>query len=699
MDSMNIVKRLAATGTTKKDIQNALARKLNEGESAMFNRYKKEPVSGKDRVKKHRESNRIIELPPVEDMARRLEMEADPQKWLMHYMAAAYPAPFSNGHIDLIKNTIHAAETGEGTAVAQPRGEGKTTVLRGVNVYIVVKKLVKFPVLVGWKLGDASNAIKRWLHMLTNSPEFAADYPDYCAPFLHSTHKTALGNFTWDESVPEFGGLPCGALVETIDKVITLPNSMGAVAARSVQGDAKGLQAQMVDGSIIRPDFLLFDDAQNPRHADKPNFVDQTVDIIENIFMGMAGPQKRIVSAFAFTIEAENDVGCHFYNRRDFTGSKVSRIQIWPDGSTGGTWESKKACKIRPLWEEWRNIYLDDGQEAANKFFKSRQKKMTGKMETSWIHRFDKNRDVCDIDAAMHDWYKLGEDIFSRAQQNNPITRGVDLYTLTPAIVRTRVMDRLQNTLPDSTEIVVAATDLNPSYGFTSVIAGFNKSQSCAIGYYGIFDEKPIPISNNASDRQKHQAIYNALTILGKRIASHQCKPTCWIIDGGGAQSKPVRQFARNAQELIGIRVIVAYGRAGKAARMTSQHKRRIGEEWMECRNGLDAWLIWNADYWREVMQKSFTCETGAPGGTTLPESGDHRDFSEQICREKLKSKGLVGDRMIWIWDKQPGKNDYADSLNMAFVAASVVANIGTGGFIDDRPKRKTYTREQLRRR
>lgn len=700
MSAINIVAKMASSGETVQAIEKAIGRELSGPEKvAWFHNKKKAPKTTLERVQKFRNKARQIELPAVEDMSRRKEKEQSPEEWLKYYMAAAYPFPFSTGHIDLMRNTVYAAKTGTGTATAQPRGEGKTTVLRGMSLYITVLQLVRFPVLVGWKHSDAHAAMKIWLHMLTNSKEFAADYPEFCTPFLYSTHKTALSNLIWHPDTPVIGGRKTGALVDGMDKIICLPNSLGAVAARSAQGDAKGLQVQLIDGTILRPDLLLFDDAQDPHQANNPAFITKTIDTIENIFMGMAGPQKRIVPAAACTVEAEDDVSCYWLNRKDFKTNIVSRVEVWPDGKTGGTWEADKDCPIRLLWREWWDMHLSQKPKEAKGFFRSHRKTMTGKMKTSWKHRFDPDKDVCDIDAAMYDWHKLGESVFSRAQQNKPLERRSELYKISPLIIKSRTAGRRVNELPEWSEFVCASTDLNPSYGFTWSIVGFGKDQSAVIGNYGIYDRAPIPISGNDSESQKHRAIYKALTDLGKQIADNPMKPTHWIIDAGGAQSKPVRRFAMHAQQLIGIPVICAYGRGGKAARMTSKHKRRMGEEWMECRDRRENWLIWNADYWREIAQRSFACNTGAPGGSTLPVNIDNSEFAQQMCSKKLLAKGLVGDRMIWNWSEPSGKDDYNDVLNMAFVAASFVANVGTGGFLEDtKPKRKRYSQKDLRR-
>lgn len=691
-NTVDIVRQLAARGVKRIDIETALGRPFTKPERAVFSdsKPKSVPKTGQERLRKFRKAANQIEMPPVEDQARRDELEKNPEKWLRHYMAACYPAPFSAGHKVLIKNTVKAARTGKGVATAQPRGEGKTTVLRGLGIYLNVIGLVKFLVLVGWKHSDAKMALDIWLNMLSDSPEFAADYPEICTPFIHSTHKTALANLTWGEGSGDLFGERTGAGVQKDNKVIILPNSLGVVAARSAQGDAKGLQVQVGDGSIMRPDFLLFDDAQDTDRAGNPLAVQQTIDKIENVFMGMGGPQNRIISAAACTIEAEDDVSCYWLRRPDFRTNIVSRIAVWPDGTQGGTWEDKEH-PVYKMWQQWHEIYIIKERPEANKFFREHRKEMTGEMCVSWAHRYKKGVDVCAIDCAMFDWFRLGEDVFARGQQNMPLKKNVDVYTITPAIVRSRTDGRKRHEMPEWVEFVTASADINPAYGLTWIITGFGKDQTAAVLDYGIYDRSPIPIDDNENATRKSQLIYQALTNLGRDLKANPCKPTQWIIDAGGAQSGPVKIFALNSMALVGLPVICSYGRAGKTARLTSKYRRRVGEEWMQCREVRNEWLIFNADYWREVMQKAFTCETGAAGGCTLPSNMSNIDFANQICNEKLQGKAMVGDRMVWDFVKTSGRNDYADALVLAYLSASVVANIGTGGLSVEVPKRKKY--------
>lgn len=637
--------------------------------------------TGRQRVAEHEDRDRLIELPPVADPKRRARLEKDLPKWLRQYMPAAFPYPFSAGHLALIRNTEHAAMTGEGTATAQPRGEGKTTVLRGVCINLVVRGIVRFPVLVGWKHQDAKSAFKMWLRMLCDSPEFAADYPEICAPFIHSTHATALKSLRWAHNHEKIG-----AMVDTQDKIVVLPDSLGAIAARSAQGDAKGLNVTLPDGTVLRPDFLLIDDAQNPDQAANPNHVAGVVDSLENVFMGMAGPQKRLSAAAACTVEAEGDVSCHFLTRHGWTSTRISRVEAWPDGSDGGTWETKADDPIKAAWDEWRDLYLATGQKAANAYFRRNRKAMTGKMRVSWKHRFEPGKDVCAIDAAMREWYDKGEDVFSRGQQNRPLKRGVDVFRLTSDIVASRWTDRAPGVAPDWAEVIAAGTDINPSLYLSTAVGGFGRDMTAAVMWYGRWDKAPLPTNDKMSRTEFDAAVYGALVKQGDKLLTMPRRPQIWVIDANGDQARAVRRFGLewNARHTE-MPCMPAYGRSGKTARLSARNEtiRRRGEQWFLCRDRDPEflrqieWTIYHSDYWKEVAQRAWTCEIGAPGGATLP-TGQHFEFGAECANERLLDKAELSGRVVWDY-QVIGRHDYGDAWYMAYVGASL-CGVGTGG-------------------
>jgi len=641
-----------------------------------------------DRQSDSRAGKRLVDERPPEDPERRERLEQDPEAWLMHYCGPSmFPFPFSDGHKAIIRETIEAAKTGTGAAVAAPRGEGKTTTLRGVAVYLVATGVVRFPVLVGWKHRDAKTAMRLWLRMLSESPEFAADYNEFTAPFIHSTHATALKNLAWRQS-----GKPCGAMVDNADHLVTLPNSLGAVAARSAQGDAKGLNAILPDGTILRPDFVIFDDAQDVKRADNPTAIADTIDVLENVFLGMAGPQKRLTAAAACTVEAENDVSEHWLARPGWRSLRVSRIEEWPGGGTGGDWPDSK-CDHAKMWDEWNQIRVTDGEDEALKHYKANKEGMTEGMRVSWGERYDRERGDPDaFYAAMWDRYNQGADVFARGQQNRPLKKGVSLYTLTAKVIESRNNGTPAGVVPEWSARVVASTDVNPSYALSTTIVAFGRDQRAAVLWYGLHDMHGM-IQKGMTDAEQRKIIYEQLAKHGESLAGLPCRPNLWVIDGGGSPAGTVIDFSAASPQICGLEAVCAFGRAANQYRPTGKHKIFPGEEHHRVfQDSTHQWLIFNADYWRELHQRGWTGSPGAPGSCSLP-VGNHGDFAAQICREPLLGKGEVGGRMRWEWGALPGPHDYGDTMTMCYMGAAA-CGIGTAGAVE---KRKPQKRRGIR--
>jgi len=536
-----------------------------------------------------------------------------------------------------------------------------------------------FPVVVNWKHQDGRRAMRAWLQILSGCPLFCEDYPELTQPFEVSTHATRLKSLTWADS-----GDPCGAIIDTMDKIIILPDSIGAIAVRSAQGDAKGLNAPLADGSIIRPDFVLFDDAQDPNRAGNPAAVAETVDRLENIFLGMAGPQKRLKAAAACTVEREGDVSCHWLNHAGWKTVRVSRVKTWPGGESGGDWPMKPNAVQRQSWDEWWGIHNTDGPVKARAYFKKNRKLLCDGMTVSWTHRFDKDHDVCALDAAMRDYYNMGPDVFSRAQQNAPIKRGVTLYNLNADIICSRVSDLQPGQVPAWSRLRVAATDINPSYGLTWGILAFGQDQTGAVLGYGVHE---MSVQPGATEAEAARATYEALIVHGRNLAALSCRPETWIIDAGGTAFDVVIRFCAESIRLCGLQAIPATGRGARNYRPFG--KSLLGKPREQCHMAVDLkgrkWIAWHADYWREQAQKAWTGSVGAPGSCSLP-VGNHREFADQICREQLAGKAEVGGMMMWNWHTQPGRHDYGDCMAMAYMGAAW-AGIGTQGVVTARPR------------
>ena len=686
---------LANAGASNREIEATLGHYMTNAERLVVDRarvvarlrkqskLKSGVVDAATRKKNQRERERAVIRRQCENPKRRIKYEKSAPAWLRFYMGEnTYPEKWSEGHREIIHNAEFAAINGTGATSAAPRGEGKTTVLRGMAVNLLARKIVRFPVLAGWIKAQADEAFQRWLQMLAESPQFAADYPELTQPFEITTHNLALKNLTWFDT-----GHGIGAQIRTMHKIILLPDSLGAIASRSVQGDVKGLNATMPDGTVLRPDLLLLDDAQDPKQASNPDMVAKTVDKIENVFMGLSGPQKRMTTFCACTVEHESDVSEHFLNRKGWKSVRVSRILNWAGGSTGGDWGAKPTSKIRLLWDEWNRIRLDEGEPQCRKYYKTHKKALTKGMKVSWKQRFDKSRKEPDaLYAAMLEYYDKGADVFARAQQNLPLKHDADLYDLNPRLIMSRVNDYEQNALPEWSSLLIASTDLNPSYAFTNALVAFGMDQTAAVitnGLYTGLDGKGI-CGGDATTHERQKKVFEALVIVGKQFASLPNKPELWLIDASGTDFDVVLRFCRESIKLCGIPAAGATGRSGRTYREYGRNV--VGQPREGCYMSSDnksrpprKWLAWNTDYWREAAQRAWLGQVGAPGSLSIFAGGNHKDLAEQVCRETLKGKGDVGGQMFWNWHTQPGKHDYGDVIAQAYAGAAW-NGIGIGG-------------------
>jgi hypothetical protein len=472
------------------------------------------------------------------------------------------------------------------------------------------------------------------------------------------------------------GNEATGAMLAISEGIIVLPHGLGAIGSATINGNPRGMNYTSIDGSVIRPSLAIVDDPQDRETAKSQLLVGQAIETIDGDIKGMAGPNCKMPIIMCATVIERNDVAEYYANNKNWKVVRVGQILEWPKG-----WEDKHSDSFR-LWQEWNDIRQLDGDAEALLFYTDNEQAMIEGMRVSWNARFDKARkqpNACY--SAMVDFFTMGEPAFMAERQNAPLKRGVDVYSITPETVIKRTTDRLAFELPEWAELTVCATDINPSYALSTVVTSFGKDRTSAVLWYGKYEDAPLPTNDEMSDTQKQQIIFSALMRHGEQLLSYPVQGKVWAIDGGGAQSTVAKRFAFEwNRKHPNMPVMVCYGRAGKTAKISARNEtiRRRGADnsWLLCRDkdpvyGTVEWVLWNADYWRECMQRAWTCEAGAVGSATLPK-GQHREYAEHICREKLKGKVELNGRMVYDFEKSVGRNDFADATNMCHMIADL---------------------------
>lgn len=218
---------------------------------------------------------------------------------------------------------------------------------------------------------------------------------------------------------------------------------------------------------------------------------------------------------------------------------------------------------------------------------------------------------------------------------------------------------------------------MNPSYGLTWGVTAFGRDQTAGVMAYGVH-EMSVPKEATAAEADK--MIYENLVAHGRKLAALSCRPDAWFVDAGGAAFDVVHRFCEMSVRLCGLQATPCTGRGSRNYRPFG--KAVLGQPREQCHEAIDTkrrrWIVFNADYWREIAQKAWTGSVGAPGSCSLP-AGNHRHWAEQICREQLQGKGEVGDAMVWVWNTQPGPHDGGDVMTMCFMGAAW-RGVGTGG-------------------
>ena len=606
-------------------------------------------------------------IPSPAIIRERAKLEKDTAKWLRHIFPGIYRQPFGAVHHAIIEGADYTIDNGGRYVAIASRGVGKSYVLAGCALKAVVQKRRRFPVIIPWANNAMKKALNFWKKALCFNQEFARLYPEWAFPFVASK-----GTSQRCAAYTDADGEPIGAQLLMTEGMIVMPDSMAVIAGTTLNGNPLGLQYTTDSGEGLRPDLALIDDPQDRETAMSKAQIANTIKMIDEDIAGMAGADGVMPMMMAATKKAVDDVADHY--SKEWTCVCVPQITTWP--------------KNRKLWDEW-NIVRRDGEHSKDKgkaaldFYKAHKAALIEDMAVSWEHRYAKGAGQPDaFFAAMHDYYAMGHDAFMSERQNEPVNNMETgrPYTITPDIIRLKQNVYEKFILPDWAGAVIAATDLNPSYALSTVICGFGKDQTAAVGWYGLH---PMDIAGDTTAPERARRIYDQLAIHGRFLITLQCKPDSWVIDAGGTDFDVVLRFCNDSFRLCGLNAIPATGRASKSYKPWGKNVITIREQchmrWDIGEGRRRKWLAWHADHWREIAQRAWLGEVGSPGSCSIYK-GNHGEFAEQICRETLMGKADVGGTMFWNWHTQPGKHDFGDCMAMCYAGSAwqgIGANAG----------------------
>jgi len=636
--------------------------------------------------------------PGPDVIAERIRLESDISAWMLRFGGEAFDRPWSDDHKRVLKKLETAIMDGGMFAMAMPRGQGKSTIVKWAVLYALLTGRRKYVVVIAATAELSQAIIDFCRQQITESDLLHGFYP-HVTTYARATDGKAIKAKYQLRADGKTSGIQWSKTTLILPEVVSAkresyPSNGAILEGHGLTGAIRGKWKDTKTGKVMRPDFAILDDPQDRSSAESPTQSDMRERIITGDVLGLAGPRKRIAAVMPCTIIRKGDLADRMLDHKahpEWQGETCCLVLKWP--------EAQEA-----LWREYEKIYREETSEgrgfgAATEYYKAHRKAMDKGAVLSWEHRI-RDGEISALQTAENMMIEMGAQFWAE-MQNDPKDELNEIapYNLTPSIIMSRTdKKRKAWELPTWSTRVIASTDINPSYAMTSSLVSFGDDQSAAVAWYGLHK---MSIPDDVSTVEFGRQLFERLVAHGKELASGKVKPEAWGIDAGGAQFDTVTRFCAESGRLCGLTAYACTGRGAKNYRPWG--KTMVGnprEQCHECMVKKDGrklvWVAWNADYWKEVAQRAWLGEIGSPGCASLY-VGHHEEFATQVCADKLIGKGEVGGEMFWNFHKLPGKNNFGDAMAQAYALCAFLG-IGTTGKVSVGTGRKKYRASDFKR-
>lgn len=613
-----------------------------------------------------KESNAVPVIhPSQESLARRTELEKSLQLWSCYYLPDLFTDDCGDIHVQAFSECQYIIENGGRKAKCMPRGGGKSAIGKAAVIYCALTGKRKFIVPIGSNADNAQSYYTFITNALSDNVRLHEDYPEittYFKELAGSAHKARFQLF--HDFKPTY--------IQMNPKRIVLPNVMkedgtpypsaqSVIAIRSIDGRIRGTSYTVKGGGEIRPDFVIPDDIQSEETALSDVLSKKMEKLVVGAVLNLAGPRVKIACYFPCTVQRKGDVSWLFLNRKlhpEFQGDNIPMFYSFPNDhkNNGGLWD-----KYETIWRD-EEMEAEKKSQTLNQFLKDNWDAMHEGASMSWDKRI-RDGELSAVQTGMHLFYENGISFYSE-YQGQPKEENNSEFALTASVILSRIdKEWVQGTVPEWSQLITATTDLNPSYALSTVVKCHNTQQRSGIVAWGMFKEKPLPINLTEPERTRNQKLHEALVIIGKRLYDSPYRPNVWGIDASGEYFDMVLNFCKVSQQLTGLKTVAITGRGH--SKYNPFVKSRVGnprEMAVMCHDKEKGnWIAFDADYWKELSQKSWNGSLGAAGSCSLP-VGNHKELAEQIAAEAFLGKADVGGMMKWTFkNAQLQKHDLGD--------------------------------------
>ena len=635
------------------------------------------------------------------DPQRRAACEKDLERFFRTYFPRSFPSPFCRDHKKMIVRTEEAEREGGLYARALFRGGGKTTIFTRAMLHAGLYGLRRFGLTIASTKPLANRIMLQQKKELCFNRLLREDFPEVCYPFWRTHNDGRLARRqTWE-------GEPTGIVLapDTVVFPTITPSTVGGTILMSAAllGAIKGLQHELEDGTVIRPDFVLLDDPQTRASAKSITQTQSRIETIDGDVLGLASHDTPITCVMAVTPIFDGDLACTYLSRDEkpeWQGETAPMVYRMPDA-------------LDTHWEKYRQISNDarknDGDKrAGTRYYLDNQVEMDAGFEVAWEDGPCSKR--ASVRQYAMDLYFRNRQAFYAEFQCKPQGTSVAPGLMLPKDALAKKTSGLpMGVVPDYAELLTAFIDPGKAYLFYMICA-WAKDFTGSVIEYGTFpgqrrqyftkeDANPTIESHFAKERPG-LAGANETTMLAAALDSflpelvartwqtadgdiHRLKQV--LVDTGDLGDTVCAAIVRLKQPKEKLPLVMpSFGVGIGATKKPMAHQPKkdgdiVGYHWRapepKDRHELREVRI-DTNAWKSFVHKAFFVDRLLPGSLTL--YGDHRTdhdlITDHLVAELPKEvESKSDDRKVVEWQQIPNhENESLDCLVGCAVGASM---------------------------
>jgi len=422
--------------------------------------------------------------------------------------------------------------------------------------------------------------------------------------------------------------------------------------------------ADSIDGTLVRPDFVIPDDVQTRSAAMSDLQTARLEKIILGDVMGLAGHDKAIAAVMPCTVIEKGDLSDRFLNHDlhpEWRGHRTKLVYAWPDNEE--LWDKYKEIKR----EEALNV---EGSDRSTTFYRDNRSEMDKGAKVASEHMHD-DQEISAIQHAYNLLMRVGESAFMAEYQNDPQKESHSTYELTVSRVAANLNGMKRGAVSTQHGIVTVGADINRA-GINWVANSFDQHMTGNVIDYGKVPERGSLWETNASKRDIALAIGRGLESLTQMMENAAYNPRVILVDRG-YEPDTVHAFAEKRKATFMIMPSLGFNAVKYVVRLNQiiGQPKEMCHEYKSLKGSI---VGHNACYWREIVQRAFLTDPGTLGSCSL--YGDskvvHLKFADEICNEVLRQKYNTDYGTRWEWEEK-GVHDKLDALVLTYVGASMI--------------------------